>query len=173
MTQKRRASSTSGSLDSETPGGQAGRLSDRQLAAWRALLNVHSAVVERIEHDLAQAERIPLGAYDVLIALYEAPERKLRMQELARAILLNKSTLSRRVDRLEAQGLLAREACGADKRGAYAVLTEAGLAAMRTAWPIYARGIHEYFARHLNDDDVTVISAALKRVLQGGESGMR
>jgi DNA-binding MarR family transcriptional regulator len=173
MAQKRRESSTSGSPAPETPGGHAARLSDQQLAAWRALLSVHSTVVERIENDLVQAERIPLGAYDVLLALYEAPERKLRMQELARAVLLNKSTLSRRVDRLEAQGLLLRQACGADKRGAYAVLTEAGLAAMRAAWPIYARGIHEYFARRLSEDEVALIGTALERVLRGDESDSR
>src|SRR5437899_1016467 len=95
-----------------------------QLRAWRSFLGAHAAVIERIERDLAVAGRLPLGSYDVLIALAEASERRLRMSELAAAVVLNRSTLTRRVDRLEREGLLTRERFPEDKRGAYAVLTE-------------------------------------------------
>ncbi len=142
------------------------QLEERELAAWRALLNAHAAVIERIEHELAQAGCVPLTTYDVLIALREALDRRLRMQELARAVVLNRSTLTRRVDRLEAEGLLRRERCGTDKRGAYAVLTEKGLDALRKAWPIYASGIQEYFARHLTADELDTLASALGRVFQ-------
>ncbi|HEV2235627.1 MAG TPA: MarR family transcriptional regulator [Ktedonobacterales bacterium] len=146
-------------------------LDDRHLAAWRALLSAHAAVIERIERDLAAAQRLPLGAYDVLFALAEAPERRLRMRELARAIVLNRSTLTRRVDRLEREGLLAREPCGTDRRGACAVLTDRGRAALRGAWPVYARGIATYFAAHLSTDEARVLAEVLGRVYAAAEQG--
>ncbi|HEY7982746.1 MAG TPA: MarR family transcriptional regulator [Ktedonobacterales bacterium] len=146
-------------------------LDERHLSAWRALLHAHAAVVERIEHDLAAAHRLPLGSYDVLFALAEAPQRRLRMRELARAIVLNRSTLTRRVDRLEREGLLAREPCGADRRGADAVLTERGRAALRAAWPVYARGIATYFAAHLSADEARALADALGRVYAAAEQG--
>ncbi len=137
---------------------------ERQLAAWRIFLNTHAAIIDRIERDLATANRLPLGSYDVLVALLEAPDHRLRMSELAQAVVLNRSTLTRRVDRLEQEGLLTRERSGADRRGAYAVLTEQGRAALREAWPIYARGIENYFARHLSDEELATLTNALGRL---------
>lgn len=61
------------------------QLSDIHLAAWRAFLKVHATVVDRIDHDLVADHRVPLSSYDVLIELYEAPERRLRMHELAQS----------------------------------------------------------------------------------------
>src|SRR5947209_4747658 len=115
-------------------------LSDQHLAAWRAFLKAHAIIINRIDRDLAAAELPPLSTYDVLIELYEAPEHRLRMHELAQRVVLSRSGLTRLVDRLEAEGLLIRERSGADRRGAYAVVTEEGIAALRRTWPVYARG---------------------------------
>jgi DNA-binding MarR family transcriptional regulator len=135
-----------------------------RLAAWRAFLNAHAAVIDRIEREMDAAGVLPLGSYDVLVPLSEAPDRRLRLHELASRVVLSRSTLTRVVDRLESAGLLRRERVATDRRGAYAVLTEKGQAALRTAWPIYERGIEEHFARHLEDDEVRVLTAALGRV---------
>jgi DNA-binding MarR family transcriptional regulator len=141
-------------------------LSEQHLAAWRAFLKAHAVVIERIDHDLMAAERLPLSSYDVLIELYEAPERRLRMHELAERVVLSRSGLTRLVDRLEAEGLLTRDRCGTDRRGAYAVITEQGIAALRRAWPIYARGIAEYFAQWLTPEEAQILESALGRILQ-------
>ena len=114
-------------------------LTETKLAAWRALLVAHAAAVGAIERELASADLVPLTWYDVLVALWEAPEHRLRLHELASAVVLSRSGLTRLVDRLEAAGLLRREACADDRRGSYAVLTEAGRAAQLRAWPIYGR----------------------------------
>ena len=140
-----------------------------ELAAWRVMLNAHAAVVERIERDLARAHCLPLGSYDVLIALEEAPQHRLRMRELAQAVVLNRSTLTRRVDRLEREGFLKRERSGGDKRGAYATLTDQGRDALRSAWPVYARGIRDYFARHLSETELSVLTEALGRVYHAAQ----
>jgi DNA-binding MarR family transcriptional regulator len=140
------------------------RLTEQQLAAWRAFITAHATVIRRIEQALAASGAIPLAWYDVLIELYEAPERRMRLHELAEAVVLSRSGLTRLIDRLEHAGLLTREMDTADRRGAYAVLTEAGIEAMRQAWPVYARGIRAFFAQHLSDAEVATLTAALERV---------
>jgi DNA-binding MarR family transcriptional regulator len=141
------------------------KLDEFHLAAWRNFLTAHAAVVAKIEHDLARTAVIPLTWYDVLIELREAPERRLRLSELADAVVLSRSGLTRLVDRLETAGLLRRERHPTDGRGAYAVLTTEGTAALRAAWPVYAKGIQEHFAKHLNRDQTAAITEGLQRVL--------
>ena len=140
-------------------------------ACWRAFLTAHAAAIDRIERDLAEEDLMPLSWYDVLLALYEAPERKLRMHELARAILVTRGGLTRLVARIEGAGLLRREPDPADGRGLYAVLTEEGVEALRRTWPTYARGIAEHFGKHLNDEEVEVLDRALRRVLIAARKG--
>jgi DNA-binding MarR family transcriptional regulator len=146
-------------------------LDEARLVTWRAFITAHAAVIERIERELAAEERLPLGHYDVLLALSEAPGRRLRMSELARAVVLSRSGLTRLVDRLERAGLLRRERCDDDRRGCYAALTGEGLEALRRAWPVYARGIDEHFGRHLDDEEVRVLGDVLGRVLEAARGG--
>jgi DNA-binding MarR family transcriptional regulator len=141
-------------------------LSEEHLAAWRAFLKAHATIINLIERDLAEAKRPPLSTYDVLIELYEASEHRLRMHELAERVVLSRSGLTRLVDRLEAEGLLIRDRCGTDRRGAYAVITEKGIEALQQTWPIYARGIAEYFAQWLTLEEAKLLELALSRILQ-------
>ena len=140
-------------------------LDERHLAAWRTFITAHSALIDAIERDLREASLISLTWYDVLIELAEAPAERLRLHELARAVVLSRSGLTRLVDRIETAGLLRREACPEDRRGAYAVLRPAGTAALRAAWPVYARGIATHFARHLSEADAATIERAFGRAL--------
>jgi DNA-binding MarR family transcriptional regulator len=142
-------------------------LDEFQLAAWRAMLNTHAVLTDQIDHELAAAKVLPLSWYDVLLALYEAPERRLRMHEIASAIVLSRSGLTRLVDRLEAEGLLFRERSGTDRRGAYAVLTDKGLVALRQTWPVYSKGIAEHFARFLSDEEASILTGVFQKVLAG------
>ncbi|MDP8950776.1 MAG: MarR family transcriptional regulator [Actinomycetota bacterium] len=141
------------------------------IAAWRTFLTAHAAVVDKIERDLDEEGLMPLSWYDVLLALYEAPDRKLRMHELARAILVTRGGLTRLVARIERAGLLRREPDPADGRGSFAVLTDEGLEALRRTWPYYARGIAEHFGHHLSDEEARVLTEALGRVLVAARGG--
>jgi len=141
------------------------KIDEFHLAAWRALLNTHAAVIDLIEHELAEAEQLPLAQYDVLLTLLEAPGHRLRMHEIADAVVLSRSGLTRRIDRLETQGLLVRERSTADRRGAYAVLTHEGEETLRRAWPIYAQGIQRHFASLLSETEVKTLTEVLERVL--------
>lgn len=136
-----------------------------RLAAWRAFLIAHARTVEAIGRDLAEAGTLPLSWYDVLIALYEAPDRRLRMHELAAAVLLSPSGLSRLVDRLEARGLLERQPCSEDRRCQFAVLSDMGLDALRRTWPTYAAGIARHFGERLSDAEVDALRETLDRLV--------
>jgi DNA-binding MarR family transcriptional regulator len=132
--------------------------------AWRALITAHAAAVEGIERGLVEAGLPPLGWYDVLLELSAAPGRRLRMHELARAVVLSRSGLTRLVDRLERAGLLRREPDPADGRGSFAVLTDEGAGMRQRMWPVYAKGIAEHFGAHVTDEEAEVLSRALGRV---------
>ena len=139
-------------------------LEQSRLVAWRSFLTAHAALINQIERELLEAGVVPLSWYDVLFALYDAPGQRLRMNELASAIVLSRSGLTRLVDRLEAEGLLVRERSARDRRGAFAVLTEKGVEAMREAWPVYARGINEHFARFLSDEEACLLTGIFQRM---------
>ncbi|GAB4192667.1 MAG: MarR family transcriptional regulator [Coleofasciculaceae cyanobacterium] len=132
---------------------------------WRLFLTTHAILVERVEQDLANAGLPSLAWYDVLWALEEAPDRRLRLHELADAIVLRRSNLTRLVDRLEAAGLVCRKSCPSDRRGAFAEITEAGLAMRKQMWSVYAPSIAQYFAIHLSDIEVDVLTKVLERLL--------
>lgn len=145
-------------------------LSRNGLQAWRRLLTAHSRATAAIERDLEAAGVLPLGWYDVLFALHEAPGNCLRMHELADAVVLSRSGLTRLVDRLDKAGYVTREACPEDRRGQHAVLTPKGKAALRKTWPVYERSIRDHFARHFSDAESRRISTLLQRAI-GRASG--
>ena len=141
------------------------KLTATELATWRTFITAHASVIDAIERDLSAAQQLPLSSYDVLIELAEAPEQRLRMRDLAQSVVLSRSGLTRLVDRLAAEGLLEREVCVTDRRGAYAVLTVAGREALGQAWPVYAQGIRRHFIQHLTEEEQATLTVACERVL--------
>jgi DNA-binding MarR family transcriptional regulator len=132
--------------------------------AWRKFLTAHVMLLEQIELDLAQAKLPSLSWYDVLFALSEAPEHKLRLHELAQAVLLSRSNLTRLVDRLEVAGLIQREQCSNDRRGAFAVITQEGHAMLDRMWSVYGQGIENYFADYLDVSEAKVLIKIFDRM---------
>ena len=96
------------------------------VAAWRELAACHAAVSAALEHELGERHGLCVSDFEVLERLAESPERKSRAQDLADAVHLSQSALSRLVDRLAKTGLVERCACDLDRRGVDVVLTEAG-----------------------------------------------
>lgn len=134
------------------------------LDAWGSLLRVHSEVVNRIERDLQESEALSLTWFDVLLVLHDAPERKLRMSDLANEIVLSKSALSRSVDRLESLGLIKRERSEEDDRVSYAVLLPKGLEKLRASRPTYRAGIRAHFAQHVSPEELESLDAILTKI---------
>src|SRR4051812_38331751 len=142
-------------------------LSAPELAAWRGLLRVHTALVKELDAELAEAHDLPLTSYEVLITLESAPDRKRRMAELADRVLLSRSGMTRLVDRLEREGLLMRDTCTDDGRGCYAVLTEKGADLLAQARPTHLDGVRERFLRHFSQDELVMLASMWERVLPG------
>lgn len=155
----------SGSTSPVSTGRRA--LGHERLTVWREFLEVHARVVGALEDELVAARGLPLTWYDVLAALFEAPDRRLRMQELARRVLFSRSGLTRLVDRMAAAGLVRRERCEADRRGTFAVLTAAGARRLREARGPHLRGVHAHFDRYLTDGDVRALHHAFRKILDG------
>jgi DNA-binding MarR family transcriptional regulator len=132
--------------------------------AWGALLRVHADLVPLLDRCVQNAAGMPLAWYDVLLELNAAPDRRLRMGELGDRVVLSRTRVSRLVDELVRAGLVARESNPADKRSAYAVLTELGRTRFRAAAPAYLAGITEHFARPLSDEELDILATALWRV---------
>lgn len=142
------------------------RPSPERMAAWRALIEAHGALLCRLEQELEAERGLPLSWYEVLLRLSAAEGGRLRMSELAGSVLLSRSGVTRLVDRMERAGLVRRETCPSDRRGAFAALTPAGKAALRRAAPVHLRGIEEHFARYITDEEARVLASALGRVLR-------
>ncbi len=132
-------------------------LPKERVAAWRAFLEAHAAVIGVLETELTAAENLPLTWYDVLIHLSEAPDRRLRMQDLANHVLLSKSGVTRLVHRMEDAGLVTREPCDDDRRGTWAVLTDRGRRRLAEAAPTHVDGVRRHFTDHLDDQQVQVL----------------
>jgi len=141
------------------------KLDDLRNSTWRLFLTAHVKLLDRMEAQLTAANLPSLEWYDVLFMLKEAPDQRLRLSEVANKVLLSRSNLTRLVDRLEAAGLLRRERCASDRRGAFAVLTADGLAMQQRMWKVYAAGIAEYFGDAIDDAEVEVMQQALRKIL--------
>jgi DNA-binding MarR family transcriptional regulator len=140
------------------------RASDWRIGVWRAYLRTHAEMVRRLERDLQAQADMPLGWYDVLLQLAETPDRRLRMADLADKVLLSRSGLTRLVDRLEAEGLVAREPFPGDARGLYTVLTAGGLARLRAAVPVHLAGIQQYWLSKFTDAELTELGELFARL---------
>jgi DNA-binding MarR family transcriptional regulator len=137
---------------------------DPRLAAWRAFLRAHARIIRQLEHDLQAEQEMALTDYDVLVQLANAEERRLRMSELADALLLSRSGATRLVDRLVADGMVERVTCETDRRGQWASLTDAGYQRLRRATPTHLRGVAAHFLDRLSADELGALERIMKSV---------
>ena len=116
-----------------TEGAAPGRCrpSDPRIEPWRAFLQAHARVTRRLDEELRAEHDLSLAEYDALLTIADAPDRRIRMRQLADRVILSKSGVTRLIDRLVLDGLVQRDACLSDARGAEAVLTPAGLDRLR------------------------------------------
>jgi DNA-binding MarR family transcriptional regulator len=106
------------------------------VSTWRAIAASHAAASVALERELAR-QGLGVSEFEVLDRLSESQQHKFRAQELADAVHLSQSALSRLIDRLEKHGLVERCLCGEDRRGIYVLLTEAGLERHAEAAPVH------------------------------------
>jgi DNA-binding MarR family transcriptional regulator len=128
---------------------------------------VHAKIVRKLDAELRQAHGLPLSSYEVLLHLSWAPGHRMRMGELAESVLLTLSGVTRLVGRLEREGLVRREPCPEDRRGAYAILTEAGVDRLGEAHPTHLSGVHRLFLEHFSRVELKTMAKYWRRVLRG------
>jgi DNA-binding MarR family transcriptional regulator len=145
----------------------AGALDPRELRAWRGLLRVHATLSKALDQQLDREHGLPLTSYEVLVYLADAEGQKMRMCDLASSVILSRSGLTRLVDRLERDGLLVRESCASDARGAFAKLTPAGHEKLAAARATHLAGVRSLFLEHLSPEELDVLGDVWARVLPG------
>lgn len=133
--------------------------------AWRGFLKAHALLLKELDAVLAADHRLPLSSYDVLRELAEAPKRRMRMRDLAESVALSRSGLSRLVDRMEREGLIEREPCPDDARGAYAVITRRGLRRFEQARPAHLAAVRKRFLAHFSPDELKQLAGFWERLL--------
>lgn len=134
------------------------------MRAWRELLRSHAELLVRLDRELEAEHALSLAEYEVLAFLSEAPDQRMRLSELARQVLISPSALTRRLDRLERRGLVQRQRCPHDGRGAYAVLTPTGHDRLVAAAPTHVRGVRTHFVDRLTPRQLETLASALRRV---------
>ena len=118
--------------------------------AWGALTRTHAAVSQRLQEALAQGDYPPLPWYEVLAAVAEAPDQRMRMGDLAEALVITRGGLTKLVDRLVKAGLLERTFCDTDRRVSYATLLPAGTALLAEMRPVVIAELRVAFAANLS-----------------------
>jgi DNA-binding MarR family transcriptional regulator len=147
-------------------------LTIEQQQHWRAYIAATTLLDEKLSRELQAAHGLTIADYEILVRLSEAPDRRLRMSQLASHTLASRSRLSHQVDRLEKSGLVERQACESDRRGANAVLTERGWELLVAAAPTHVDGVRRHLVDLLTDDEFAAMGKALAivaRHLQGLE----
>ena len=142
-------------------------MSTSELAAWRGFLRVHSAVIRDLDAALATAHDMPLTSYEVLLYIDGTRDGRMRMSDLAESVLLSRSGVTRLVDRLEKAGMVRRDTCAEDARGAYAVITRAGRLALADARQTHHAGVRERFLRHLSGEEREQLTELWERIEPG------
>ncbi len=135
----------------------------RGLEAWMSFLQAHASLMRQLEAELEKETGLALADFDVLAQLAQAGG-ELRMTELANRALISRSGMTRRVNRLVDEGLVARGRAEKDARGVCVVLTEKGLGRLAETAPVHLRGISKLFTEQLNDKELAVLERALVKV---------
>jgi DNA-binding MarR family transcriptional regulator len=138
------------------------RLSDLELDAWQALLHAHHQIVNSLDAELRAEHELTFADYDVLLRLARAPERRLRMSELAKRVMISPSGLTRAVDRLVSVGLVERERDASDARVVFALLTTSGRETVKRAARTHLRGVRQHFTGKLTEKQLQQVAEALQ-----------
>jgi DNA-binding MarR family transcriptional regulator len=134
--------------------------------AWARLMRAQRIALTAVEAALRRAGMPPLAWYDVLLETERAGEAGARPFEIERTLLLAQYNLSRLLDRIEREGLIAREACVEDGRGQMVRITERGKALRRAMWPVYARAIESAVGERLNAGEAETLMTLLGRLVE-------
>ena len=146
--------------------GEPNWLTPTEMAAWRRYIVASRRLIEALDTDLDQHD-LSISDYEILAQLSDAPDRRMRMAELAEIAMLSRSRLSHRMKVMEEAGWVRREACPDDKRGFFAVMTNKGWKAIVAAAPDHVASVRSRFVDKLSKADQIVLAEIFERVGNG------
>ena len=152
-------------VSTTVPIAASSQLGDYELLAWRGLLRTHATLVKALDAELDADHGLPLVSYEVLLYLDGAQGRQMRMCDLATAVQLSRSGLTRLVDRLERQGLIERVSCAHDARGSYAKLTPEGRARLEAASVTHLASIRRHFLDRFAAHELELLARYWDRIV--------
>ena len=155
-------------MGSASSGGERSFSGDRK-AAWEGFLQSQARLMQRLGHELEEAGKVPLSTYDVLFQLAEAGGR-LRLRDLVDRVVLSQPGLSRKVARLEEEGLVERLPDPTDGRGVVVKLSRSGRAALRSAAVVHIAGVERAFTDRISDDEAQVLARVFARLQAGNQA---
>jgi len=138
-------------------------LNPAEMKAWRSYIIASRRLLEALDNDL-DGHDLSMPDYEILAQLSDAPDRRLRMSELAAITLLSRSRLSHRMKVMEKAGWVKREACPSDKRGYFAVMTAKGWKAIVAAAPDHVDSVRSRFLEHVSTEDQEILAQIFSRI---------
>lgn len=138
---------------------------DPKTAAYALLFQAQSRLTIRLSESLSAAGTVPLDVFEVLDTVSQSPDGRMRLSDLAVALGLSRSGLTRRMDRVEKAGYVSREECSDDKRGAFAVMTESGRRAHDENLPVFRETVRAHFEDRITEGEARQLGAVMKRVI--------
>jgi DNA-binding MarR family transcriptional regulator len=153
-------------------------LSPTEEALWRAVMRIVKVIPRHLDSDLIRGAGLTASEYTTIMHLSEAPNRELRMADLASATDLSASRMTRLVDDLQSRGLVTKTASSSDARGNVAKLTPRGMAKLKSAWPVHLASVRRRFLDCIDAAAVEGVATALAGVAvhledTSGERGVR
>lgn len=140
-------------------------LTPEEQRAWRAFVRLHERLGGRLGRKLQSESKVSPADFAVLVNLTDVPEGRQRYQDLARALEWEKSRMSHHIARMAGRGLVVREECAEDARGAFVVITDAGRAAIEAAAPRHVEAVRELFLDHVTPAELRVLTEISERVI--------
>lgn len=141
-------------------------LTEEQQKNWRAWLSASQLLNDQLSRELQEAHGLTIADYEILVRLSEAPDRRLRMSDLAEQTLSSRSRLSHQIDRMEKAELVDREVCADDRRGSFAVLSDHGWTTLVAAAPDHVASVRAHLVDQLSDQEFAALGAACLKVAE-------
>lgn len=141
-------------------------LTEEQQRNWRAWLSASQLLNDRLSRELHEQHGLTMADYEILVRLSEAPDRRVRMSDLAQQTLSSRSRLSHQIDRMEKAGFVERQVCSDDRRGAFAAMTELGWSTLVAAAPSHVESVRAHLVDQLSAEDFAALGDACQQVAQ-------
>jgi DNA-binding MarR family transcriptional regulator len=140
-------------------------LTAEQQRIWRSFLGGTTVLMDRLDRDLRAAHGLSMPEYEILVRLSEAPNRSIRMAELADAVAHSRSRVTHTIARLERENIVVRGQCSDDGRGVSAVLTDHGFSILERAAHTHVTGVHTYLIENADPDDLAAVGRVMGSIV--------